>query len=105
MKAAAHDSAALTQRTIHGVPEGQDARLLAERARGVMAADRVLVHIAQDDARMAALAEMLAFFAPDVEVIQFPAWDCLPYDRVSPGSDAAARRLDAMASMAELREN
>src|SRR5690606_28303227 len=37
-------------------------------------------------------------------VLELPAWDCLPYDRVSPGSDAAARRLDAMAAMAALRE-
>ena len=37
-------------------------------------------------------------------MLEFPAWDCLPYDRVSPGSDAAARRLDALAAMVALRQ-
>ena len=40
--------------------------------------------ICRDGPRMAALARALSFFAPDIEVLEFPAWDCLPYDRVSP---------------------
>src|SRR3546814_10081892 len=31
-----------------------------------------------------------------VEVLVFPAWDCLPYDRVSPHRDIVARRLDVL---------
>ena len=38
-------------------------------------------------------------------MLEFPAWDCLPYDRVSPGADAAARRLHALAAMAALRKS
>lgn len=59
-------------RTVYGLPEGEDARFLAARARELMPEDRVLLHIAQDDVRMAALKELLAFFAPDVEVVEFP---------------------------------
>ncbi len=73
-------------------PEGQDARLLAATARE---RGRVL-QIARDDARLARIAELLAFFAPELEVIRFPAWDCLPYDRVGPHRDIVAQRLDAM---------
>ena len=43
--------------------------------------------VTRDDARMARLAEALAFFAPEAEVLRFPAWDCLPYDRVSPNPE------------------
>ena len=32
----------------------------------------------------------LAFFAPELLTMEFPAWDCLPYDRVSP-SPASVR--------------
>ena len=46
---------------------------------------------ARDDSRMARLAEALAFFAPDAEVLRFPAWDCLPYDRVSPNPELVSR--------------
>ncbi|MCB1562358.1 MAG: DEAD/DEAH box helicase, partial [Alphaproteobacteria bacterium] len=84
---------------IYGAPEGQDARILADKARALMPSDKVLVHIALDDARMAELKELLGFFAPDVRVVEFPAWDCLPYDRVSPGSDIIAHRVSALAQL------
>lgn len=90
---------AANSKVIFGMPEGQDARYLADRARALMPQDRALVHIALDDRRMATLAELLAFFAPDVRVICFPAWDCLPYDRVSPGGDVVAKRVSALSGM------
>jgi transcription-repair coupling factor (superfamily II helicase) len=33
---------------------------------------------------MARMAEALGFFMPEAEVLRLPAWDVLPYDRVSP---------------------
>lgn len=84
---------------IYGAPEGQDARILAERARAIMPQDKVLLHIALDDARVAVLEELLGFFAPDVKVISFPAWDCLPYDRVSPNHEISAKRVSALTKM------
>ena len=33
------------------------------------------------------------FLRAEAEVLLFPAWDCLPYDRVSPHRDIVARRL------------
>lgn len=85
--------------TIHGAVNGQDARILADIAREIMASDQVLVHVALDDNRAAALIENLEFFAPDVDVINFPAWDCLPYDRVSPNGDIVAQRVAALSKM------
>lgn len=86
------------QRRIANAPEGLDALLLAEAAA---ATPRLRLHVCRDDARMAQLAEALAFFAPGLELLLFPAWDCLPYDRVSPHRDLVARRL---ATLARLRE-
>jgi len=86
-------------RKITGAPEGQDARLIAEMARAIMPQDRVHMHIARDEARATILADLLSFFAPDVRVVIFPAWDCLPYDRVSPHSDIVARRVAALATL------
>ena len=70
-----------------GAPEGYDARLLL---REVEKAAGPVVHVARDDRRLAALRDALAFFAPDMPVVVFPAWDCLPYDRVSPHADLSA---------------
>ncbi len=85
--------------TVFGAPEGHDARILAVRARDLMSKDRVLVHVALDDSRMAAIEEWLGFFAPDVSVLKFPAWDCLPYDRISPASDISARRVATLSAL------
>ena len=84
---------------IHGAPEGHDARILARMARDLMPQDRVLLHVALDDVRTATIADLLAFFAPDVRVVVFPAWDCLPYDRVSPNGEIIAKRVAALTQL------
>ncbi|MDH5722535.1 MAG: DEAD/DEAH box helicase, partial [Alphaproteobacteria bacterium] len=87
------------RRVIYGAPEGHDARILAKMALEVMSDDRVHVHIALDDARISVLKELLAFFAPQVRVLTFPAWDCLPYDRVSPHADIIAQRVSCLTQL------
>jgi transcription-repair coupling factor (superfamily II helicase) len=81
---------------LFGVPEGYDSVFLAATAR--KSAVPVL-HIASDDSRFEALSESLGFFAPDVEVLRFPAWDCLPYDRISPTSDVMGERLKTLSRL------
>ena len=81
--------------TVSGAPEGFDARLiLAEAAKGAV------VHVCRDDKRLEATRAALAFFAPDMPVIVFPGWDCLPYDRTSPNADVSAARMAVLAGLA-----
>lgn len=87
---------------IGGAPEGHDARILAELAQ--KAGGYGLLHVALDDTRCALLAEALAFFAPKLEVLTFPAWDCLPYDRVSPNGGIVARRIDTLTRLIARRD-
>ena len=84
--------------TIYGAPEGYDAILLARRRREHAGA---VLHATRDDARMARLAEALGFFAPHIEVLRFPAWDCLPYDRVSPNAEIVSERIATLARLLE----
>ena len=42
---------------------------------GPDAGSLVHLHVARDDARMEQIAECLTFFAPQVTVETFPAWD------------------------------
>ncbi len=81
-----------------GAPEGYDAKLVADL---VARAGGPVVHVARDDARMAAFAEALAFFAPDLPILSFPAWDCLPYDRISPNAEISAARMATLAALAD----
>ena len=88
----------MTAVIVHGAPEGWDAVLLGRRARE---AAGPLVHAARDDGRLARLAEALAFFAPEAEVLRLPAWDCLPYDRVSPNPEIVSERIATLARLLE----
>ncbi|WP_422014017.1 transcription-repair coupling factor [Reyranella sp.] len=84
--------------TLAGLPEGADALVLAELARATGGAD--ILHVARDGQRLERLQDGLRFFSPDREVLVFPAWDCLPYDRMSPHPDIVAERLETLSRLA-----
>ena len=92
MIAAVHGTA-----TVCGAPEGLDALVFADTAR---LRGGVNVFIARDDSRAAAFVAALQFFAPDIELLRLPAWDCQPYDRISPSPRVAARRAATLAKLA-----
>ncbi len=84
-----------THITLSGAPEGFDAKLLVQELERTGA----LVHVARDDKRMAAMRDALRFFAPDLPVMVFPGWDCLPYDRMSPNANISAQRMATLAAL------
>jgi len=88
---------------VDGVADGYAAFALAS-LRAEAAPQGPVVFVLRDGQRTPAMRDALGFVAPGTPVLELPAWDCLPYDRVSPGADAAARRLDAMAAMSALRD-
>jgi transcription-repair coupling factor (superfamily II helicase) len=92
---------------LSGVADGAEGLVLADLARAIAAGDAApaisLAVICRDGTRMAALARSLAFFAPDIEVLEFPAWDCLPYDRVSPHGGVVAQRIMTLARLARVK--
>ncbi len=86
-----------THLTVSGAPEGFDASLILKE---IAQAQTPVLHIARDDKRLAAMQAALRFFAPEMPVVTFPAWDCLPYDRVSPNADISATRMATLAGLA-----
>jgi transcription-repair coupling factor (superfamily II helicase) len=58
-----------------------------------------LVWIASDEAAMQAIADTASYFAPEIQIIRFPAWDCLPYDRAGPSLAVSAQRMAALAAL------
>jgi transcription-repair coupling factor (superfamily II helicase) len=81
-----------------GLPEGLEGAVLPQLVQA--AGTRGLIHVCIDDQHAAQLAEQISFFAAGLRVLRFPAWDCLPYDRVSPSPDIIAQRLAALAELA-----
>src|SRR6266498_4181292 len=93
--------------TLAGVADGAEALIVADLARAVAGrgdgSATSLAVVCRDGPGMAALARALHFFAPDLAVLEFPAWDCLPYDRVSPHAGFVAQRMTALSRLARLK--
>src|SRR5690606_12363209 len=79
--------------TLASIPRGAQPLVMADLAR---AAKGRAVFIAPDEQAMRAVTDAARWFAPDLQVIEFPAWDCLPYDRASPAVSVSSRRLAAL---------
>ncbi len=67
---------------------------LAEAAAGSRA--KTVLFLAADERRADEIGRALAAFAPNLDVLVLPPWDCLPYDRVSPSPACMGRRVDAL---------
>lgn len=88
--------------TIDGIPDGFAAFVLA-RISDELAPKGALIYVVRDGQRMAEIEQILQFVDPSIAVLSFPGWDCLPYDRVSPSSDIAARRLSALTRLLDFQ--
>jgi transcription-repair coupling factor (superfamily II helicase) len=82
---------------VSGAPEGYDAAALAAAAsrRG-----GVTLFVARDEARTQQFEAASKFFRPELETLRLPAWDTLPYDRISPAQGIAAQRCAALTTLA-----
>ena len=93
--------------TLAQVADGAEGLVLADLARAIAAKPDApaisLTVICRDGQRMAALSRALAFFGPDILTMEFPAWDCLPYDRVSPNPSVVAQRMTALSRLARVK--
>jgi transcription-repair coupling factor (superfamily II helicase) len=93
--------------TLAAVADGAEGLVLSDLARAIAARAGApaisLCVICRDGQRMAALARALSFFAPDTEVMEFPAWDVQPYDRVSPQAGVVAQRMTALSRLTRVK--
>jgi transcription-repair coupling factor (superfamily II helicase) len=85
--------------TLAGVPTGFLPLLAADLARAAYTNGARAVAIVADEAAMRALADTVPLFAPEVEVLTLPGWDCLPYDRASPALRIMAERLATLSAL------
>ena len=81
---------------IWGVPDGAAALALLQAGM----AGQSFVYVARDDARMAAMGDSLARLSSELRLLTFPAWDCLPFDRLSPQGGLVGRRIETLAQLA-----
>jgi transcription-repair coupling factor (superfamily II helicase) len=80
-----------------GAPEGFDALVMADL---IKARKGLSVFVARDAGRLSSFTDAFRFFAGQVEILTFPAWDCLPYDRIGPSAAVAAQRMATLSRLA-----
>jgi len=90
--------AAESKHLLSGVPKSAESLALSE----LIARDhsRTIIHVAANDRDLSDIAQTIGFFSPGTEVIHFPAWDTLPYDRASPQASIMAERMHALSILA-----
>ena len=81
---------------LSGSPDGFDAKILSNF---INEQQKSIIFVARDDKRLDLMRKSLWFFSPNTIVLDFPAWDCLPYDRVSPNADVASARMATLAAL------
>ena len=74
-----YDINKLSGYTLSSVAEGFDAFLLDNFARQ----NKDILYVVSDGTELARTADLLQFINPKLQVLRFPAWDTVPYDRVS----------------------
>ena len=86
--------------------EGLRAPLLAAlmKQRGRLDQKQALLVITATGRESEALRENLAGFASEAEIIDFPAWETLPHERLSPSAEIVGKRLHALRRMREWEE-
>jgi transcription-repair coupling factor (superfamily II helicase) len=87
-------------------PSGLDPGLIAgllERRRAAGLAPSALV-VTPTSREGEALRASLAPYLPDAELLEFPAWETLPHERLSPSAETVGRRLHALRRMREWSE-
>jgi transcription-repair coupling factor (superfamily II helicase) len=85
-----------TPLTLSGAPAGFLPWLMSDLAR---ASSTRAVFIAADELAMRAMADTAHYFAPELELLTYPSWDCLPYDRASPSLRSTSERLACLAAL------
>ncbi len=88
----------MTKKTLSGVPEGYDVVVLAD----LVHQHTVLLHITSSDTHLNQIKDAINVIAPDINVWIFPAWDTVPYDRVSPHPDIEGARLETLSRLANV---
>jgi transcription-repair coupling factor (superfamily II helicase) len=81
---------------LSGIAEGYEPFVLVE----LCLKKNTVLFIAKTEAKAQQVFDQLSIIAPHLRSCYFPAWDCLPYDRISPSSDIVNQRVAILSELA-----
>lgn len=91
------DIAKLENYTVSAVVEGYDSFLLRNL---ISKSKNDILYIVSDGVSLEQSYNILINLLPDTKILKFPAWDTVPYDRVSPNVNLMAERVNTLAELA-----
>lgn len=83
--------------TLGRVFEGSEVLIIADY---IQTCAESLVYVARDESALHQTVQELSYLFPHEKILPFPAWDCLPYDRISPRKDILGERAATLAQIA-----
>ena len=86
----------LDEHILSCVADGYDALLLSD----FCTQNSDILYIVSDGVELARTADLLQYIRPELKVLRFPAWDTVPYDRVSPNINIVAERIATLSELA-----
>ncbi len=87
--------------TLDGVPQGMEPFAFFALLDQALPQNKTPVFVAKDESALAEFQQGFSFYLKDskhatVDVLTFPEWDTLPYDRISPNGSIMAKRLETL---------
>ncbi|MDG2096190.1 MAG: transcription-repair coupling factor [Paracoccaceae bacterium] len=86
---------------ISSLPEGLDAQVILKKFKET---NKNFLFICRDDRRLEAVKAALLFFDPNLNFMTIPAWDCAPYETISPNPALVSKRLASLVKIVEKSE-
>ena len=83
---------------LYNIPDGVDCFAVFELLKHF---NNTLV-ILRDDVRLERFSKSLEIIDNKINIIEFPAWDCLPFDKNSPNQKIIGRRVKALFNLLNL---
>lgn len=82
--------------TFSSVPNGFDAFWLE---KNISQTGGTFLYIVSNGIELFQTAEIVKYLNPNIEVLVFPAWDTVPYDRASPNVNILSQRLETLSKL------
>ncbi|MEM7617082.1 MAG: transcription-repair coupling factor, partial [Pseudomonadota bacterium] len=79
------------------VANGLDALLIQDFFKA--SKNNFIIYISRNDKNMQQIIDNIKFTIDDIDILQLPAWDCLPYDRISPAKEIISKRIECLVDL------
>jgi transcription-repair coupling factor (superfamily II helicase) len=87
-----------TPLTIGNLPHSAERYFMADFIRQA-AAPQTFLFVTHEGQFIDDFAEEIQEFCPNLSILPFPHWDCLPYDRISPSAKILSERIETLSTL------